>query len=135
MPVVALFLRRLILMYTRRWVRNPESPRPQWGTKAWLRCLCDILSFFFSSSSPQAFPIIWGRRNGIECHASNLFCSVGPPPLTPHFPYLFYRSRSTWCSFCLPLRLFPGVGASNILLNMCPSSLLLTCPTTSAFSL
>ena len=30
--------------------------------------------------------------------------------------------------FCLPLRLFPGAGASNILLSTCPSSLLLTCP-------
>ena len=30
--------------------------------------------------------------------------------------------------FCLHLRVFPGTGASNILLSTCPSSLLLTCP-------
>ena len=29
---------------------------------------------------------------------------------------------------CLPLRLFPGTGASTILLSACPSFLLLTCP-------
>ena len=29
--------------------------------------------------------------------------------------------------FCLRLRLFPGPGASDILLSTCPSSLLLTC--------
>ena len=41
-------------------------------------CLC-----LSSSSSPQAFPIICGRRNGYEYHSSTLSCPVRPPPLTP----------------------------------------------------
>ena len=47
------------------------------------------------SSSPLAFPIIWRRRNGYEYHSSTLSCPVRPPPLTPHFPYLFYTTLST----------------------------------------
>ena len=49
-----------------------------------------------SSSPPPAFPIIWGRRKGVEYHSSTLSCPVRPPPLMPHFPYLFYTSLSTW---------------------------------------
>ena len=60
-----------------------------------------------TSSSPRAFPIIWGRRHGIEFSLSLL-------------------QESFHLVFCLPLRLFPG--ASNILLSTCRSSLLLTCP-------
>ena len=71
------------------------------------------------SSSPQAFPIIWCRRNGIDYHSSTLSCPVRPPPLTPHFPSLFIH-ESFYLVFCLPLRLFPGIGASST----CPSSLL-----------
>ena len=82
---------------------------------------------FFTSSSPQAFPIIWGRRNGIEYHSSTLSCPVRHSPLTPRFPYRFYIHESFHLVFCLPLHFFPGTGASNILLSTCPSSLLLTC--------
>ena len=46
-------------------------------------------------SSPRAFPIIWGRRNGYAYHSSTLSCPVRCPPLTLHFPYLFYTSVST----------------------------------------
>ena len=74
---------------------------------------------FFSSSSPQAFPIIWVHRNGIDYHSSTLSCPVRPPPLTPHIPSLFIH-ESFYLVFCLPLRLFPGIGASST----CPSSLL-----------
>ena len=60
----------------------------------------------------------------IEYNSSALFCPVRPPHLTPtlsiHKPFHLV--------FCLPLHLFPGTGASNILLSTCPSSLLLTCP-------
>ena len=60
-------------------------------------------SFFCSSSSPRVFPIICRRQNGYEYHSSTLSCPVRPPPLTPHFPYLFYTSLSTWFS------VFPSV--------------------------
>ena len=59
-----------------------------------------------SSSSALAFPIIWGRRNGYEYHPSTLSCTVRPPPLTPHFPYLFYTSLSTWFSVFLSVYAF-----------------------------
>ena len=48
-----------------------------------------------TSSSPWAFPIIWCRRNSNEYNSSTLPRPVRPPPLTPDFPYLFYRSLST----------------------------------------
>ena len=51
-----------------------------------------------TSPPPRAFSIIW---NGIECHSSTLSCPVRPPPLTPHFPYLFYTSLSIWLSVFL----------------------------------
>ena len=57
---------------------------------------------FLSSSSPWAFPIIWGRPNGIEYHYSTLSCLVRPP-LTPRFPYIFYTSLSTWFSVFLSI--------------------------------
>ena len=78
------------------------------------------------SSSPRAFPLIWDRRNGYEYNSSTLYCPVRPPPLTPHFLYIFYTSLST--SFFVVLSLFPGTGASNILRSTCPLSLLLTRP-------
>ena len=40
--------------------------------------------------------------------------------------YILYESFHL--VLCLPLSLFPGTGASYILLSTCPSSLLLTCP-------
>ena len=70
------------------------------------------LNTFFSS---MAFPIVWGRRNGIEYNYSTLSCPVRPTHLTPHFPYLFYTSLSTWCSvflsvsFPLPVHLTVGL--------------------------
>ena len=73
-------------------------------------------------SPPRAFPMIWVRRNGIEYDSSTLFCP-GRPPLTPHFPYLFYTSLSTWF-FCVSLCLFPGTGAPTVRLSTSPSSLL-----------
>ena len=42
--------------------------------------------FFF-----LGFSLIWGRRNSFGFVSSTLSC----PPLTPHFPYLFYKSLST----------------------------------------
>ena len=39
-----------------------------------------LLQFASSSSSPGAFPIIWGLRNGYEYHSSTLSCPVHPPP-------------------------------------------------------
>ena len=42
------------------------------------------------SSSPRAFPIIWGRRNGIEFHSYTLFCPERPTSLTPHYPHLIF---------------------------------------------
>ena len=55
------------------------------------------------SSSSQAFPIIWGRRNGVEYHSSTLSNPVRPPPLYIHSPYLFYTSLSTWFSVFLSI--------------------------------
>ena len=46
--------------------------------------------FFFFTSGFSV--IIWGRRNGIEYRYFTESCPVRPPPLTPHFPYLFYMS-------------------------------------------
>ena len=57
------------------------------------------------SSSPRAFPIIWGRRNGYAYHSSTLSCPVRPPPLTPHF----LLHDSFHLVFCLRLRLFPAM--------------------------
>ena len=48
--------------------------------------------FFFFFISSDFSVIIWGRRNGIEYHYFTESCPVRPPPLTPHFPYLFYMS-------------------------------------------
>ena len=87
-----------------------------------------------SSSSSQAFPIIWGRRNGFEFQSSILSRPIHRPPLTPHFPYLFYASFFVRLVFCHPLRLFPGSGASTSLLSMYPS-LDIHVRTTVAFSL
>ena len=69
-----------------------------------------ILLYFFSSSV--------GRRNGYEYQSSTLSCPVRPPPLTPHFPYLYwyYTSLSTWFSVFLTV---------SFLVLTCPSSLLL----------
>ena len=53
------------------------------------------------SPSSRGFPIIWGRRIGIEYYSSTLSCPVHPPPLTPHFPCLFHTSLSTWFSVFL----------------------------------
>ena len=46
--------------------------------------------FFFFTSGFSV--IIWGRRNGIEYRYFTESCPVRPPPLIPHFPYLFYMS-------------------------------------------
>ena len=64
------------------------------------------LNTFFSS---LAFPIVWGRRNGIEYNYSTLSCPVRPTQLTPHFAYLFYTSLSTWCSVFLSVSLLVPV--------------------------
>ena len=68
--------------------------------------------------------VIWGCRNGYEYHPSTLSCPIRFPHvgLTPHFPYLFYTSLSTWFYVFLH-GLFPGTGASNVRLSMCPSSI------------
>ena len=92
------------------------------GMYSWTCSLQFPRIFFFS----LGVSIIWGRRNGYDYHSSTLSCPVHPPPLTPHFPYLFYMSL--FLVFSLPLRLFPDTGASNILLRVCPWSLLVTCP-------
>ena len=69
-----------------------------------------------------------GFAGMVEYHSSTLSYPVNPPPLTLHFPPLLHDSFLL--VFCLPLRLFPGTGpgASNILLSMCPSSFLSSCP-------
>ena len=90
-----------------------------------ISCFClSLLQFsaFFSS-----FPIVWGRRNGIACHSSTVSCSVCPPRFNTS-PSTYILHESLHLIFCIPLRLFPGTGAYNILLNTCPSSLLLTYP-------
>ena len=46
--------------------------------------------FFCNFSRP--FPIIWSRRNGFVFLSSNLSCPICPSSLTPHFPYIFYKS-------------------------------------------
>ena len=73
------------------------------------RVLMKPTSIFFYSGFSQ-------HLGSPECYWISLLystssCSLLPPPLTTHFP----------------LRLFPGTGASNILLCICPSSPLLTC--------
>ena len=70
---------------------------------------------FVRCSSPRAFPITWGHRNGIEYHSSTLFCRVRPPPLTPPFPHIFHMGLYT-CFVCF-------AGASNIAVNHVPISL------------
>ena len=83
-----------------------------------------------TSSSPRSFPIIWGRRNGVEYLSSALSCPIRPPPLTQHFPRISFNlhtSISTWFSFFF-IRLVSGTGASTILPRTSPSSPLLTCP-------
>ena len=100
----------------------------------------DVYMSASSSPSPQAFPIIWGRRNGYEytfstfpCQNQNRFIRsyyrprrpllrpiwslsqrppVRSPPLTLHFPYLFYKSLSIWFSVLLSVTF---LGVSNIL--------------------
>ena len=57
-----------------------------------------------------------------------LSCPVCPPFLTPHFPYIFYTSLSTWCSVSVSVSLLAGTCESPILLSTFLSSLLLTCP-------
>ena len=65
------------------------------------------------------------RRNGIEHHSSTLPCPVRPPPFNPTVStYLLHESFHLMC--CVPLRLFPGTGASSSRLCSCPSPL--TCP-------
>ena len=71
-------------------------------------------TFFFSG-----FPIIWCNRNGFGFLSSTLSCPIRPPPLILRFPYLLRKSFHL--VFCLLLHLFPGTGASNILLSTCPS--------------
>ena len=84
-------------------------------------CPSLLLLVFVSGFSHHLGPLQWFSIS----LSSTLLCPICPPPLAPHFPYLFYRSLST-CWFSVFL--FPGTGAPNILLSMCPSSLLLTCP-------
>ena len=48
------------------------------------------------NSSSQAFPIVWGRWNGFDFQSSILSRPILRPPLTPHFPYLFYASLFVW---------------------------------------
>ena len=81
-----------------------------------------VYTIIKSSSSPRAFPIIWGRRNAIAFDTSTLSYPVHPPPLT------------TRLVFCLPLRLFPGTGESNIVLSTCLRPFSYHVRTTLAFS-
>ena len=56
---------------------------------------------FFSSS--RAFPIIWGRHNGFEFLSHIVLSSASFTFNHTHFPYLFYKSLSTWFSVLLPV--------------------------------
>ena len=60
------------------------------------------------NSSSRAFPIVWGRCNGFEFQSSILSCPILRPPLTPHFPYLFYASLFVWFFVILSIS-FPVV--------------------------
>ena len=86
---------------------------------------CSLLRFL-SSSFPPAFPIICGHTNGIEYHFSILFMSCRSSSFNPTVS-ISLLNESFHLVFCLPLHLFPGTGASNMLLSMCHSSPLLTC--------
>ena len=96
---------------------------------------------FFSRASP----IVWVRRNRYEYRSCLTSCTlswpVHPRPFNPTLSISFTRvSPQVVCLFpgtgasnillrvCPWSLLFPGTGASNILLRVCPSSLLLTCP-------
>ena len=68
-------------------------------------------------SSPQAFPIICGRRNRIEYYSSTLSCPVRPHSLTSDILYLFY-TLSTWFSVFLSVSFLVLM---YILLSTCPS--------------
>ena len=62
-------------------------------------------------------------------------CPLWPSPLTPRFLSLLHKSFHLY--FCLPLCIFAGTGASDILISMHPSSSSSpghTWPTSSAFS-
>ena len=83
--------------------------------------MCRI-SYLKTSSSSQAFPIIWGRRNGFEFLSSTLACPLRSPP----FPILS-TSISNWFTVFLSI-IIPGTGASTFLHMKCSYSLLLTCP-------
>ena len=65
-----------------------RSPRQKVGSRA---------IFYFS----QAFPIIWGRRNGYEYLSSTLSCPIRPPSLTWVFPRATYWSSHVRFWFCL----------------------------------
>ena len=68
-----------------------------------------------------SFSIIWDRRNGIEYHYSTLFCPVNPSSFNPTLYILYFLHEYFHLVLYLPLRLFPGTGASNILPSTCSS--------------
>ena len=85
-------------------------------------------SFFFFCSSGLSSGV--GRWNGFEYYNYSTLCC--PIIITSssfnHTLSISLLHESFHLVFCLPLHLFLGTGASNILLSTCPSSLLLTCP-------
>ena len=77
-----------------------------------------------TSSSPRAFPSSGVAGMVInQYHYSTLFCPICPPPLTPHFPYLFYMSFQLF-SVILFVSFLVLVHLTFVLAR----ALLLTCP-------
>ena len=65
---------------------------------------------------------------GYKYNSSTLSCPIRPPPITKHFPYLFFMRLSAWFSVSRSVSFLVLLHLTFFLLSMYPSSLHLTCP-------
>ena len=97
-----------------------------------LYCFSQQINFFFFFSS--GFSHHLGSLKWLLISFFNFVLSSTSSSFNPRVSISLLH-KSFYLVFCLPLCLFPGTGASNILHSTCPSSLLLTCPCPYHFSL